>query len=59
MTKHLAPGSPPLNVGGPTPVASEPISDSAWEDLPDDGGEADTQANLRKIAKAQKGTKKQ
>jgi hypothetical protein len=58
MTRHLAPGSPPLTVGGPTPVASEPISDSEWEDLPDDGGEADTQDNLKKIAQAKKGQKK-
>jgi hypothetical protein len=57
MTKHLAPGSPPLNIGDKAPVASEPISDSSWEDLPDDSGEAETQANLQKIAKAKKGTK--
>jgi hypothetical protein len=54
MTKHLAPGSPPLNVGDKAPVASEPVSDSGWEDLPDTS-EQDTQDNLRKIAKARKG----
>ena len=53
MTRHLAPGSPPLNVGDKVPVA-EPISDSSWEDLPD---EEDTRDNLKKIAKARKGSR--
>ena len=55
MTRHLAPGSPPLNVEDKKAPVAEPISDSAWEDLPD---EPDTQENLSKIAKARKGQKK-
>jgi len=56
MTSRLAPGSPPLTKDGP--AESGPIADSEWEELDNPGEEEQVKANLTKIAKAKRSTKK-
>lgn len=53
MTTKMPPGSPKLEWNGQESGEGDTLSDSSWDDLPEDQGKA-KQDNLRKIAKSQR-----
>jgi len=46
----MPPGAPKLTIDGKPVSAGDVLSDSEWEDLPDEEPEERTQTNLKRIA---------